>query len=80
MLFKHCIKEVNGLSFVYEHLQLCSSIGKSRLLNQPFLTGENEIENELKKVEHFILFQKNNPTRAGFYFNSYMGGRFYYFH
>lgn len=62
MLFKHCIKEVNGLSFVYEHLQLCSSIGKSRLLNQPFLTGENEIENELKKVEHFILFQQNNPT------------------
>lgn len=62
MLFKHCIKEVNGLSYVYEHLNLCSSIGKSRLWNQPFMTHAAEIENELKKIEQFILFQQNNPV------------------
>lgn len=60
--FKNRVKEVNGLSFVYEHLQLCSALGKSYLLNQGFLTDPSQIQGKLDKMERFGQFQQSHPA------------------
>ena len=50
MTMQHKIKEVPGLAFVVESMELMSAAGRRRMLEQPFLTGMTELEYEQTAV------------------------------
>jgi dsDNA-specific endonuclease/ATPase MutS2 len=50
MTMQHKIKEVPGLAFVVESMELMSAAGRRRMLEQPFLTGMAELEYEQTAV------------------------------
>lgn len=62
VLFKQGLKEVNGLAYVFDHIEVCSALGRTRLLNQPFLTSADAITAEHDKMEHFMCLQTQHPT------------------
>lgn len=62
MLVKEVIKKVNGLPYVIDNVQVCSSWGKSMLLNQPFLTEPNDIQRNLDDLKRHIGFIENNEA------------------
>lgn len=64
MLVKDAIKKVNGLPYVIEHVQVCSSWGKSLLLNQPFMTDDAAIERNLDNLQRHIAFLERHPQPA----------------
>ena len=62
--FKTCLQHVNGLKFIYETLPLQSSVGRKRILQQPFITDACLLQKELNLLEESIHFlqQKKNDT------------------
>ena len=62
--FKTCLQYVSGLKFIYEDLQLQSSIGRKRLLGQPFVIDAVLLQKELNLLDESVLFlqQENNTS------------------
>ena len=62
--FKTCLQHVNGLKFIYEDLQLQSSIGRKRLLHQTFITDSVLLQKELDALDESVSFiqQENNAS------------------
>ncbi len=54
--FKTCLQHISGLKFIYENLQIQSSIGRKRLLQQTFITDTTLIQQELDSMEESIRF------------------------
>ena len=51
MTLKNKIKEIPGLQFVVDSMELMSSAGMFRMLEQPFLTNVSEIDEEQQAVQ-----------------------------
>lgn len=63
--FKTCMNQINGLRFIYDHLEINSSIGRKRMLNQKFITDPFVIQMELDVLSTTIDFIKNeNQTSS----------------
>ena len=62
--FKTCLQDVSGLKFIYEDLQLQSSIGRKRLLHQTFITDSVLLQKELDALDESVSFiqQENNAS------------------
>ncbi|MBO4645770.1 MAG: DNA mismatch repair protein MutS [Bacteroidales bacterium] len=62
--FKQFVGTVNGLAYVYENVKVCSSLGKSSLLNQSYMTDSNELEAEFGHIERHIQFRKSHTVEV----------------
>lgn len=59
MLFKNAFEENQGLRFVYEHLQLSSSLGRSYLLDYPLINNKEELLLEFDYLSRTKLLLEN---------------------
>ena len=57
------IKHVNGLRFVFENLKLSSSLGRTRLLDQEFMTNNSIIQYQLNQVSDMREFLTQDKNR-----------------
>ena len=64
MLFKNSFERNPALHYVYEHLQLVSTLGRNRLLNLPFCTDEQALENEFELLSQTISLLQNDDYRT----------------
>ncbi|MCF0206527.1 MAG: DNA mismatch repair protein MutS [Bacteroidales bacterium] len=55
-IFKEYINENQGLRFVYDKMNICSSAGRKHLLSQSFRTDEFDLQMELDILEEFVNF------------------------
>lgn len=62
MVVKDCAKNLNGFQYVIENVQVCSSLGKTLLMNQPFLTQPQMIETEMERMERHLRFLCENEN------------------
>lgn len=64
--FSDILNTFSELRFIADSLQVSSPLGKKRLLNQPFLSTEKEIEEELSRTAAVVSFLLNpkNKKRA----------------
>ena len=60
MTLQNKIKEVPGLAYVVENMELMSSAGRRRMLEQPLLTSSEDLEHEQETVS--ILRQRIETT------------------
>ncbi len=60
--FRQHINEVSGLRFIYENLQLNSSIGRNRLLNSAFLVKEFELKLAYENLAETVAFVENKKN------------------
>ena len=63
MTLQNKIKEVPGLAYVVENMELMSSAGRKRMLEQPLLTSSEDLEHEQETVS--ILRQRIETTSFG---------------
>ena len=64
MLFKHTFDSVPALHFVYEHLQLTSSLGRHLLLDLPFCTESSELQQEFDLLAKTIDLVGQDANRT----------------
>lgn len=62
MLLKELVKKVPALQYVVENTQVCSSWGRSLLLNQPFLTSADILQKNLDCLEKHLSFLQNETA------------------
>lgn len=63
MLLRTAIKEINGLRFMIDNLDIQSGLAKRMLYEIPYMTDEKQIENELHKIEYFRTLFENNSHK-----------------
>ncbi|MBO4488069.1 MAG: DNA mismatch repair protein MutS [Bacteroidales bacterium] len=51
MVFKNVFSEYSSMQYVVDHLQITSALGRSWLMNTPFMTDEALLEEELELVQ-----------------------------
>ena len=63
-LFKTCLQDISGLKFIYEDLQLQSSVGRKRLLHQTFVADAVLLQKDLDALEESVCFirQESNAS------------------
>lgn len=66
MLFKHTFDPIPALHFVYEHLQLTSSLGRHFLLELPFCTDVKRLQDEFDLLEQTIAVVGDDANRTKF--------------
>lgn len=52
--FSAALNKVSGLRFIYDSMELYTSIGRKQLLMQPYLVQTNEIEFQINKIASFL--------------------------
>ena len=64
MLFKNSFEQNPALHYMYEHLQLTSNLGRHYLLNLPFCTDAEVLEEEFDLVEKTVAILQNEAYRT----------------
>lgn len=62
--FKTCMNQNTGLRFMFDHLELQSSIGRKRVLNQHFITDSFVLQMELDFLAETIGLLKNENQHS----------------
>ncbi|MDD4848174.1 MAG: DNA mismatch repair protein MutS [Bacteroidales bacterium] len=63
MAFKTCMNQNGGLRFIYDQLELQSSIGRKRMLNQRFITDSFALQMEIDILSEVIQWlEKDSST------------------
>jgi dsDNA-specific endonuclease/ATPase MutS2 len=62
--FKSYLQEIHGLKFIYENLQIQSSIGRKYLLNQMFITDASLLQKELDLLEESVIFLQDKSNTS----------------
>ncbi len=65
MILRSIIDKVNGLRFMVESLELCSSLGKKHLLSQEYHYAEDSLTKEIDNVEEMLSIV-NNVANSSF--------------
>ncbi len=60
---RKCINEINGLRFMFDNLQLNSSLGRRVLLEQEFMVDEKRIKTEIDNLEGVKEFFSKDENR-----------------
>lgn len=60
---RSCINEINGLRFIFDNLQLNSSLGRRVLLEQEFLVDKKKITQEIENLEGVQKFITNEENQ-----------------
>jgi len=60
--FKDCITTVPSFRFVYDHLPLCSSLGRKALLQIPFISNAKELETCMSEIEEVLVWQSRSAA------------------
>jgi len=61
--FKDCISTISIFRFVYDNLHLCSPLGKKELLQNPFITEVDMLENHINEIEKVLVWQEYYPEQ-----------------
>ena len=60
--FKHFLPTISGLQYVYEQMPICSSIGKTCLLEHPWLGDSTSLIAAFNQLEQHIQFVKHQDA------------------
>jgi len=60
--FKDSITTFPALRFVYDHLDLCSSIGRKEILKSKFITNEAELSLCFNEINSVLLWQESHTN------------------
>lgn len=66
MNFKTCMNQMSGLRYVYEQLELQSSIGRRRMLNQRFIIDSFALQMEIEILSTVIQLLSDNTQTSVF--------------
>ena len=58
--FKDCLSNLPIFRFVYDHLHLCSPLGRKELLQTPFITDAATLEICFNEIEKILIWQQDN--------------------
>ena len=64
MLVKEVIRKDRGMQYVVENVLVCSSWGRTLLLNQNFLTDAKLLQQNLDRIEVHTRFMQEHPDAA----------------
>jgi DNA mismatch repair ATPase MutS len=63
LTFKECLTTIPILRFIYDHLQLCSPLGRKELLQSAFLSKAATLEICFNEMEQVLVWQKSYPDQ-----------------
>lgn len=63
MLFKNTFEENQAMRFVFDHLQISSSLGRNFLLNFPFITNRDELQTEIAMLTRTVSLLDKSDYR-----------------
>jgi len=61
--FKDCITTIPIFRFVYDHVHLCSPLGRKELLQSPFITEAATLEICINEIEKVLIWQEFYPEQ-----------------
>jgi len=60
--FKDTLSIIPILRFIYDSLNLCSPLGRKKLMEINFMTEDSQLQICFDEIENVLLWQKKNPT------------------